>query len=89
MSQIELEVNIDFDEASKEWRKNKFHRGKGSFLYKCTYIHSNGKECNKPLEIYSTQIKYFTHTHTHWTKKAKESDMYCRQHAYITRNNKK
>ncbi len=31
MSQIELEVNIYFDEASKEWRKNKIHIDKGSF----------------------------------------------------------
>jgi len=28
------EANIDFDRASKEWRKNKIHRGEHGFLYK-------------------------------------------------------
>ena len=27
-------INIDFDEASKEWRKNKIHMGGGNFKYK-------------------------------------------------------
>ena len=27
-------VNIDFDDASKEWRKNKTHLGGGLFKYK-------------------------------------------------------
>lgn len=26
-------VNIDFDDASKEWRKNKIHLGGGEFKY--------------------------------------------------------
>ena len=30
---IELEVNIDFDESSKEWRKNKRCIGNGQFKY--------------------------------------------------------
>ena len=30
------EVNIDFDEASKEWRKNKTHLGNGMYKYKKT-----------------------------------------------------
>ena len=25
---------IDFDEASKQWRKNKIHLGEGIFIYK-------------------------------------------------------
>ena len=29
----ELEVNIDFDHASKEWRKNKIRLKEGMFLY--------------------------------------------------------
>ena len=28
------DVNIDFDEASKQWRKNKIHVGDGHFTYK-------------------------------------------------------
>jgi len=27
-------VTIDFDEASREWRKNKFHVGNGTSIYK-------------------------------------------------------
>tara|TARA_B100000963_G_C22451257_1_gene591236 strand:+ start:519 stop:707 length:189 start_codon:yes stop_codon:yes gene_type:complete len=27
-------INIDFDNASKEWRKNKIHLGGGLFKYK-------------------------------------------------------
>lgn len=30
---IELEVSIDFDEASREWRKNKKNIGNGQFKY--------------------------------------------------------
>ena len=28
------EVNIDFDEASRAWRKNKIHLGETGFRYK-------------------------------------------------------
>ena len=28
------DVSIDFDEASKQWRKNKIHMGEGFFKYK-------------------------------------------------------
>ena len=28
------EVNIDFDDSSKQWRKNKVHLGEGMFMYK-------------------------------------------------------
>jgi len=31
---IQYQVNIDFDEASKEWRKNKIKLGEGMFKYK-------------------------------------------------------
>jgi hypothetical protein len=83
---MELDVNIDFDEASKEWRKNKKYIGNGSFNYRCSYIHSNGKECTKSLEIYSIN-KYITDRH--WNKPDnKKSDIFCRQHAYVMRNNK-
>ena len=36
-----------FDEASAAWRENKIAQKGGAFLYKCTYIHSNGKLCKK------------------------------------------
>ena len=31
---IELEVNIDFDEASKAWKANKKSNGNGTYTYK-------------------------------------------------------
>jgi hypothetical protein len=31
---VEFDVDIDFDKASHEWRKNKQYRGNGSFMYK-------------------------------------------------------
>ena len=32
----QLKVNIDFDESSKAWRKNKINIGQGCFRYKIT-----------------------------------------------------
>ena len=34
MPAFKYEVNIDFDGASKEWRKNKISVGNGQFIYK-------------------------------------------------------
>ena len=31
---LPLKVDINFDESSKEWRKNKIHLGNGQFKYK-------------------------------------------------------
>ena len=31
---LPLKVDINFDEASKEWRKNKINLGNGQFKYK-------------------------------------------------------
>ncbi len=45
-----LEVNIDFDSASKEWRKNKRYVGEGYFSYKCRhYSVSKNKYCSKKV----------------------------------------
>lgn len=41
--------NINFDEASLEWEKNKKKLHNGQFEYVCNYIHSNGKKCRKSL----------------------------------------
>ncbi len=48
-------MSIDFEEASKEWRKNKINTGKGYFQYKCCKL-----ECNHPLYLYTTQHKLFS-----------------------------
>jgi len=45
---------IDFDEASKQWRKNKIYLGNGIFRYKC---HINN--CQNILYCYTTEHKQF------------------------------
>lgn len=45
---------IDFDESSKEWRKNKVCLGKGYFRYKCEY-----PNCDEILYCYTTSHKLF------------------------------
>ena len=57
-SYIELSVNIDFDLASSEWRKNKKNIGGGIFKYTCNYVHSSGKKCGKPVNSYLNNSKY-------------------------------
>lgn len=50
-----LDNYIDFNEASREWRKNKKTLPNGRFEYICNYIHTNGKQCRKT--ILSCQVK--------------------------------
>lgn len=45
---------MDFDEASKEWRKNKISCKNGYFQYKCT--HPN---CQEALYLYTTSHALF------------------------------
>lgn len=49
---------IDFDEASKEWRKNKKKCKNGCFKYICNYIHSNGKQCRRTILASETPNYY-------------------------------
>ena len=48
-------MNFNFDESSREWRKNKINVGKGYFQYKCCKI-----DCEHPLYLYTTQNKLFS-----------------------------
>jgi len=41
----ELEVNIDFDEASIAWRANKKSSGNGCYKYVCEHRNKNNKKC--------------------------------------------
>lgn len=45
----DLEVNIDFNTASKEWHKNKKSVGNGMFVYTCKYINHKGNKCGKTV----------------------------------------
>lgn len=41
-------VDINFDEASREWKKNKISIGNGSYKYRgCMYQHKNGHICGR------------------------------------------
>ena len=44
---LELEVNIDFDDASNAWKQNKKYMGNGTYKYICPNIKKDGKTCGK------------------------------------------
>lgn len=45
-SKKEYDVNIDFDESSKEWMANKKSIGNGYYKYICP-VEKNGTKCGK------------------------------------------
>jgi len=46
-----MNVEIDFDDSSKEWKKNKRKIG-SSYRYTCDYIFKNGKRCSRDCDKY-------------------------------------
>ena len=48
----EFEVNIDFDEASEAWRKNKKSIGNGHYKYVCEGFTKTGKKCVREPDAY-------------------------------------
>jgi hypothetical protein len=44
---ITYEVNIDFDEASNAWKKNKKSIGNGQYKYICAKAKKDGTSCSK------------------------------------------
>ena len=44
-----LSVKIDFDEASREWRKNKIYLGCGDFRYSCSELTKKGEKCKNRI----------------------------------------
>jgi len=47
MNKPKYNVNIDFDYASKMWRKNKIHIGYGYFEYKKIHTHKYNTRSKK------------------------------------------
>jgi len=43
----EYATNIDFDTAQKAWRSNKKVCENCTFAYRCSFVISSGKVCNK------------------------------------------
>ena len=46
-SKQELDVTIDFDEASKAWLANKVRVGPGCYRYTCVAITKTGHSCKR------------------------------------------
>ena len=43
---------IDFDEASKEWMKNKRKTNSNTYKYTCEHTYTHGKRCGR--DVYKT-----------------------------------
>ena len=83
---------IDFDAASKAWMENKKRlvnsRGlRIGYTYVCTYVHSDGKKCRKPVETCSERnnsgrLRYQEHVNfeTERSGSGPKSGLFCRQH---------
>jgi hypothetical protein len=62
---MEFNIDIDFDEASAAWMKNKRSIGYGSYKYCCTEFTKSGEKCkNKPLQDSSFCHIHKKRTHT-------------------------
>lgn len=71
-------MNIDFEFASNEWRKNKIYLGKGYFRYKC-----NKLDCPNELYCYTVQHKQFHLFASKFDLKNKSNPkqfVYCEEH---------
>jgi hypothetical protein len=57
--EFNIDFDIDFDEASKEWMKNKKKKGNGFFLYKCAHWSENKQSfCKNKLTGNNIYCKY-------------------------------
>ena len=53
-----FEKEYDFDEASKEWMKNKIKIGSGTYKYICGHKTTKGKKCLKKPIRFKGACKY-------------------------------
>jgi hypothetical protein len=44
-----FKVEIDFDEASREWRRNKIELDYGQFRYCCSQLTKKGEKCRNKI----------------------------------------
>lgn len=73
-------MEINFDEASSAWRANKKYLGGGWFAYRCKYMHSNGKQCNKAVEASKKPQKYKIREDWVCRSSSRAPHNYCWQH---------
>lgn len=52
-----LVFNIDFDEASNAWTKNKIKQANGCYKYKCMGQNRDASCCKRPSMKYSNYCK--------------------------------
>jgi DNA primase large subunit len=80
---------IDFDKSSLEWRKNKKYLGNGLFTYLCNYIHSTGKQCNKPissLSKYNICTYFYNNTISNNYINHPNKYYFCKRHLHRKKN---
>jgi hypothetical protein len=70
-----------FTDSSNAWKENKICIGNCYYVYKCKYIHSNGKLCTKPVE---SSKKDMYAIRPDWAKKD-PSGTYCKKHRFLDR----
>lgn len=73
---IQLATDIDFDDASIKWRKNKISLQKGYYKYKC-------EKCNECVYNYVVINKYFSSFATEFDLKNqnhKNKNKFCEEH---------
>ena len=53
-------VDIDFEEASKEWMRNKRHTGGGTFAYRCMHYSKTKQKytCKKTVKPRNDYCRY-------------------------------
>ena len=50
MESRQINVDIDFDSASRQWRKNKISKVNGTFSYRCMATTKSNEDCkNKAI----------------------------------------
>lgn len=54
---VELEVNINFDEASAAWKSNKRSTGNGTYKYVCQGVSKTGVKCSREPVLFCDYCK--------------------------------
>lgn len=52
-------ININFDDASKEWQKNKVSIGNGAFRYRCAHFSVKKQQFCKNKPVVSSPFCHF------------------------------
>jgi len=64
----EYSVDINFDEASKEWKANKKYMGNGTYKYVCCAKTLSGSPCKRE------SVLFYNYCKTHLPKNSEEDN---------------